>query len=488
MAFGVSAKLRQMTMVGGCSAAPGDTQTKADNGNEANGKIGDVEVSTQIYKDGYWMVGCMADGMYAKGDKFGDGAMAYEKGYAHDTSIVRYDVHVERESKKKMTPRVCFDFCRSVPEMTFFGLINGRECYCAHFYKTTTGDGACDRPCEGDSSTICGGETMSTLYQMHECVGAFADDVQSLIDDAEDVYDALDDNYDALSQASTAMQASGDELESFTEGCASPLAQEAKIAAGPVKRAAEKVYALAEQYEDLVAELNPSNDLGHEDRVAVEEAMAKTVELMDDSEQALAAGKAMMQEAAPQAEGAKTGETFVPVLRQIKPDLADDQSVCGGDLTGMPKVGLSYDECAEACDNEAPKSSDEYCKFIQYFTFPSQDSLCFLFSAVTELTSYNCKHEGVVPAGKFLQKKHKLVRKEKAKKTKKAKMLRHDSPMKSHPSTHFLLESPFALHYTGGMRSSSPQAFCAVRFADTQGVTPDMKDGMTAIDRCFAEE
>ena len=40
------------------------------------------------------------------------------------------------------------------------------------------------------------------------------------------------------------------------------------------------------------------------------------------------------------------------MLRQIKPDLADDQSVCGGDLTGMPKVGLSYDECAEACDNE----------------------------------------------------------------------------------------------------------------------------------------
>merc|ERR1719407_422066 len=181
----------------------------------------------------------------------------------------------------------------------------------------------------------------------------------------------------------------------------------------------------------------------------------------------------MMQEASPDYEDAKTGETFVPVLRQIKPDLAEDQSICGGDLTGMPKVGLSYDECAEACDKEAPKSPD---------------SLCFLFSAVTELTSYNCKHEGVVLAAtssKFLQKKHKVIRKTKAKKT---KMLRHDSPMKSHPSTHFLLEAPFALHYTGGMRSSSPQAFCAVRFADTNGVTPDMKDGMTAIDRCFAEE
>ena len=34
-----------------CSAAPGDTQTEADNGNEANGKIGDTTVHTQIYKD-----------------------------------------------------------------------------------------------------------------------------------------------------------------------------------------------------------------------------------------------------------------------------------------------------------------------------------------------------------------------------------------------------------------------------------------------------
>ena len=40
------------------------------------------------------------------------------------------------------------------------------------------------------------------------------------------------------------------------------------------------------------------------------------------------------------------------VLRQVKPDLAEDQSICGGESTGMPKVGLSYDECAEACDNE----------------------------------------------------------------------------------------------------------------------------------------
>ena len=79
MAVGVSAKLRQMTMVGGCTAAPGDTQTKADTGSSSNGKVDDTEVHTQIYKDGYWNVGCMADGMYAKGDKFGDGAMAYER-------------------------------------------------------------------------------------------------------------------------------------------------------------------------------------------------------------------------------------------------------------------------------------------------------------------------------------------------------------------------------------------------------------------------
>ena len=62
-----------------------------------------------------------------------------------------------------MTPSVCFEFCRTVPNMNFFGLINGRDCYCEHYYQTTSAEGTCDLPCEGDSASICGGSDMSSL-------------------------------------------------------------------------------------------------------------------------------------------------------------------------------------------------------------------------------------------------------------------------------------------------------------------------------------
>ena len=48
---------------------------------------------------------------------------------------------------------------------------------------------------------------------------------------------------------------------------------------------------------------------------------------------------------------------YVPVLRQIGAENETQMSVCEGELTGTPKVGLSYDECAASCDMVAPKAS-----------------------------------------------------------------------------------------------------------------------------------
>merc|ERR550514_1439996 len=77
-----------------------------------------------------------------------------------------------------------------------------------------------------------------------------------------------------------------------------------------------------------------------------------------------------------------------------------DGAVCGGDLTGQPKIDLSVSECAMACDEEAPKSSSEYCVGFQYFDGSqySEDSLCFLFKKVKSLATYK-------NAGSFLQTK-----------------------------------------------------------------------------------
>jgi len=503
----------EMTMVGGCTVkGPGVAQTPATT--TANGAVDGVSVHTEIYKDGFWMVGCMGDEMVTKGDKHGDGKFAYEEGAVYNTSIVMYDVQVERENQEAMTPQVCFDFCRSVPNMVFFGLIHGRDCYCTHFYKTTTGDGTCDLPCEGDSATICGGETMSTLYQMHECEGSFAAEVGEVIADSEAMADELYYfNYD-LEDIADWMQASGDLLESYTEGSASYLAQAAKEAAGPVRRAAEDCEELDDEFDSLKAEykthrINPAGDLSHEERKITEDMMAETKETIDAAEQAIAAAETMTKQTSwlGAKEGTTAGETYVPIMRQVDAEKEGKQSVCGGDLTGMPKVGMSYNECAQACDDEAPKSSDDYCWAIEYVTFPDQEPLCFLLKDITEVTTYNCDYAAALVKTSseqgvkklFLEKKHhkhhrhhhhkkaqlKTVRKHRAK-----KLMRHErEPMLSHRSTHFVLSE---VHHkakrgpSASIRTDTPMATCAVRFADVNGVTPELKDGLTTIDRCFA--
>jgi hypothetical protein len=498
---------RKLTYVGGCTLkGPGAVQTTA--GATENGAVDGVSVNTNIYKDGFWSVGCFGDEMLEKGDKYGDGKFAYSTQESANTSIVMYDELVERENQEAMTPQVCFDFCRSVPDMTFFGLTAGRDCYCAHYYKTKTGEGTCDLPCEGDSASICGGQTMSTIYQMHECVGQFAQEVGDLVDDSDDLNNFLDSAYYYLDMSAHYMQDSGDLLESYGEGSASPLSQAAKVAAAPISRAAEDIMEMKNRFDEVEEEfighqIDPAGDLTHDERKIVENMMVDTKELMDAAEQALAAGKAMQAEAMPTADGADAGSTYVPVLRQIDAEKEAFQTVCGGDLTGMPKVGLSYDQCAQACDSEAPKSSDDYCWAIQYFSFPEDEPLCFLFKGLNELTSYNCEYETASliskkPANKgaFLEKKHhkkhhhkkhhhhtKVVRKHST------KVLRaEEHPMLSHPSTHYLMQARRAKFTSGRFNTDSPQATCAVRFADVNGVTPDMKDGITHIERCFASE
>jgi hypothetical protein len=353
---------------------------------------------------------------------------------------------------------------------------------------------------------------MSTLYQMHECVGSFAQEVGEVIDDSEDMADELYYFNYQLEDIADWMQASGDLLESYTEGAASYLAQAAKEAAGPARRAAEDCEELDDEFDSLKAEykaqkINPAGDLNHEERKITEAMMAETKETIDAAEQAIAAAETMTKQTSWMGakEGTTAGETYVPVMRQVDAEKEGKQSVCGGDLTGMPKVGMSYNECAQACDDEAPKSSDDYCWAIEYVTFPDQEPLCFLLKDITEVTTYNCDYAAALVKTSseqgvkklFLEKKHhkhhrhhhhkkaqlKTVRKHRAK-----KLMRHErEPMLSHRSTHFVLSE---VHHKaakrGSIRTDTPMATCAVRFADVNGVTPELKDGLTTIDRCFA--
>ena len=91
----------------------------------------------------------------------------YKMGDISNVSIVDYENHVAKEDREPMTPSVCFEFCRTVPEMLFFGLNMGRDCYCTPYFKPVAGDSSnCDAVCEGDPTLMCGGDMKSSVFSI----------------------------------------------------------------------------------------------------------------------------------------------------------------------------------------------------------------------------------------------------------------------------------------------------------------------------------
>merc|ERR1719359_488481 len=87
------------------------------------------------------------------GDKHGDGKFEYAAQNVR-VSIVWYDRIVPKEDRSAMTPEVCFNFCRTVPDALFFGISEGRNCYCTPYFKREAGDSSqCDAVCEGEPSS-----------------------------------------------------------------------------------------------------------------------------------------------------------------------------------------------------------------------------------------------------------------------------------------------------------------------------------------------
>merc|ERR1719443_1721713 len=85
-----------------------------------------IEPFQKVLKDGFMEVACVKDAMYEAGDKFGNNKYNYKMGPVSNSSIVHYNEHVVKEDREKMTPQVCFEFCRTVDDMGYFGISNGR--------------------------------------------------------------------------------------------------------------------------------------------------------------------------------------------------------------------------------------------------------------------------------------------------------------------------------------------------------------------------
>jgi hypothetical protein len=222
----------------------------------------DIEPFDRIKKDGYMKVNCIKDAMFSNGDKFGPNKHDYKYGATSNVSIVHYDAHIPKEDREKMTPEVCFNFCRTLDQMVFFGITNGRDCYCEPYFKQMAGGSSeCDAVCDGDTSQTCGGKSKSNVWEMHMC----NDDAQKLAElsnTAHNVKSQLDDLIPKALKAAEGKNELGQTLQDAFGKAGDPAAgalmQKAKGAAGDLQHLAEDA---EEERKKLTKFMNDADDL-----------------------------------------------------------------------------------------------------------------------------------------------------------------------------------------------------------------------------------
>lgn len=405
-------------------AAPGAgvVQTPADNGRSEMGTVTSVEKPTEVtpfvkvFKDGYSLTGCFKDQMYDFGDMHGDNKDQYRE--LTNTSIVKYNEVVLKEKQGGMTPKKCYEFCRTVPDMVFFGVKGGRDCYCMPFYKPgASGSDNCDMPCEGDPVQMCGGEEKSSIFEMHMCADTAGDLLyKSVKAEVELVY-----FYDTAFMADKLgkwLERVGNLLKqvagSVGDSGATELATEALLQASSLFDPTTGWGACRPKYKmllDLYNEAEPlyDADFTFADKLQqaedlmfmMENLRLKLHDCAQDSEsnevQPVYPFYYEFMASLDEQDLQKKMDKYVPsiigyypAIYMMNPLALQETSSCKGKLLGRPKP-LPFSQCAEVCDMTVHPTR---CAGFQYFQFMDGDTqipLCQMFEEFEEIKTYRCK-------------------------------------------------------------------------------------------------
>jgi hypothetical protein len=348
----------------------------------------------EVLKDGYFSVDCMKDYMYEFGDKHGNNKFQYNQANISGVSIVHYGEVIPRENHEKMTHDVCFRFCRTIPEMMFFGIKNGNDCYCAPYVKAMAGDSdVCDVVCEGDQTVMCGSKTKSNVFEMHLCAKTgkeLADTIEMMGESSEE----LEELGGKVKKAADTMQKVAENLQltfSQRDYVASDQMQAAKVYAGKLLEAVSA----ADKLKAEMAELDAKGKAKEGADFSVDKEINEAEEITTAMQKAITAGAASAQElqsllaaAAPTLKYNETNASvqYMPVMYFVDKEFVADPSTCGGTMVGSPKLG-TFNACAEACDFEVGK-----CVAFNFFATKEEEGLCVLFSKLKSAMYYTgCK-------------------------------------------------------------------------------------------------
>jgi len=292
-----------------------------------------------------------------------------------------------------MSYEVCFQFCRTVPDMHNFGIHNGRDCYCAPYFKPMESDSSqCDAVCEGSPTQMCGGKVKSTIFSMHMCANLDAELKQAGAK-ASELIAALARTVATMKDLATDMQtaAAGWQgvLGSLGDPHVSDLMQAAKEHAGELDtllaKKAEIVHGLVRANSEAEGLANTS--LVDATVAAKAEALTSTMEkLSADAEDAMKQITVVIEQTSPVGSSGASKQ-YYPLMYFVDKAHQDAPATCTGSPAAKPLANITLDGCAWACDREV-----EMC--VGFAFFSDSPSLCFLFQKFTDATYYTACSSG----------------------------------------------------------------------------------------------
>jgi len=399
----------------------------------------DVAPFELVYMDGYMYVDCVKDGLKRGADKHGPGKPEYEEEHSTNVSIVWYDRIVPKEDREAMTPAVCFNFCRTVGKTTqFFGLVEGRKCYCSPYFIQEAGDSSqCDAVCEGDNKQMCGGMKKQGIYAMHFC--------DRLAEHVEDAKTAADLSHSLCENVSNAYLFKQETLQALGKGLRARAGQAGDTITNVHGASASKEG--SEAYKVHSRALAVQLDLGNASEKLVSDALTDSGDAKDDEghkewdlqdadvvkglEKNIAVAKNLVKEAAktcgPFEEGAFALDTtenadpdvddvphiqqYLPITYWIEDDKATDHvnmtgalaSTCAGINLKDESVTNGFpvrdaEQCAEVCDTFSTDGGGNRCLAFEYYKPADEDhGLCIMLNDIKEISYYKkdiCGDEG----------------------------------------------------------------------------------------------
>jgi hypothetical protein len=309
--------------------------------------------------------------------------------------------------------------------MVFFGIADGRTCYCTPYYHPQPGDEEqCNAPCEGDETQMCGNmKGKSSIFEMHLC-DSTATDLKNSLDPAKEALDYFMETALLAQELGEKMTDSGLALEKVGGLSGAPgagnMGMEAKKASKDLTQAFMKA---SDSYEKLLAGYKLGKEQEGKDFTSSAELVAadKAIREMKANTGAVVSGAAATHEtlklaypvvdqvtfgdepdggdaAAMKLKGLVDGDEQVEADYRVASYAYDKkydakQSSCQGSVIGLPLVGLGQDGCALAC--EATVYPD-MCVGYSFYTLTGADNLCFMLKDIAVVETFTCPEPALI--------------------------------------------------------------------------------------------